>query len=643
MNGEDDRSDNEAVVPDNSATVHTETDECKELHFTNDLRYRRRLVSCSDMLDNNEHNMITCLPTDNILVSAWEDVVPCPQYMSNSRKKKSDALALCSDTSDIANGQVVHKRRNYELDFVNCPAWRMGVEPMTYRYLPSNGRYRAFKLARRHDTPKPFQKSFSTTKLSTDLRHLQKEIQRELRKEFDMFLSVEKQKSSVMRQLETKRMHEEKLKRDSDTKSDPGDYKGTRSGINSVLTSADGPRVKVVGAENANDGHNKLQTMVPSLNMQRLSKEQGELYLEQVSSRLREMKKDVNDRVPLKTLENCFTTTGYPKPVSEAEPLLSDRSTRPSLNRYKRLPAVKDTEQSNDHVKLIPASDVASSVGRMPNAFVWTHTQSTKQSDVKVLDTPRTTLHVPHPLMYYPPDLSRVDDSVADSALSAAVLASKPAPKPTSGLQKIKQMNDVHKSRPLRLISEYKLRKGSENPYNEVDPETFSIVDTIRSSYPLCGGDLKGDDDVSVESRPIKQTKPSSVAKTTGTTSRFIDPRGSNRTPNYEDYAHGQLLQLKPPSGRHIDKSQLIDDCDFLLTNFGSEKGARQGVTSFLRRPRPGRTPLDDAPSVATKVVHDTADADAAKHSAHSSVRGNIMPEVMIRRAEIAVTSKRII
>ena len=618
-----------------------ESGKSDNLHFKNDRRHRRQLVSCSDALLDNDYLMINCLPTENIVVGAWENVVPCPQYVTNSRKKKNDLLAISSDTSDLTSGQTtVRQRRNYELDFVNCPAWRMGIEPMTYRYMPSNGRYRAFKLARRQDTPKAFKKSFSTSKLSTDARHLQKEIQRELRKEFEMFLSVERQKSSMMRQLEAKQriQHEKKNQHGTNAVSD---LKGNSSGLraasphDSVIATPDDSSNPGCAAQDSN----AKSKSVPALNMQQLSKEQGEYYLEQVSTRLKEMEKDVYNRVPLKRFEGCLEATGYSKPESEPKQQQTDQTSNYSLNRYRKLPGVNDSAtlslaKTNYNKCSRVVNDDTNCTDQTASGLV---THSAKQPDAKLLDTPRTTLHMPHPLMYYPPDLSRVNDTANPGPALAKAVS-----KPVNGVQKVGDMSN--QGRPFRLVSEYKLRKGSsEQAFDTLDPETFNVIDTIRSSYQLCGS--RSEEEVSVESRSTGAVARQCSVTQAEAPSRFVDPRGSNVTPNYEDYARSQVIHRKSYGGRQLDKSQLISDCDFLLTSFGGGEKTRPGAPSILRRPRASRAPLLEetltVPAPA-KTVHDVSGDSSPKLSAHS-VRGNIMPEVMIRRAEIAVTSKRII
>ena len=73
------------------------------------------------------------------------------------------------------------------------PAWKMGVEPRTYRYVPDNGRYRASKIGSRSAGMAVVRHDHKTyQKLSWQQKQLQKEIQRELRKEFEKFTEYEK-------------------------------------------------------------------------------------------------------------------------------------------------------------------------------------------------------------------------------------------------------------------------------------------------------------------------------------------------------------------------------------------------------------------------------------------------------------------
>ena len=98
----------------------------------------------------------------------------------------------------------------YERDFVDVPAWKICVEPTTYRYVPNNGRYRATKLARRLEIQRCVRKT--TDKLNPEQKHLQREIQRELRREFDVFMQYQKEKSEETKRKSKERREERKPK-----------------------------------------------------------------------------------------------------------------------------------------------------------------------------------------------------------------------------------------------------------------------------------------------------------------------------------------------------------------------------------------------------------------------------------------------
>lgn len=609
-------------------------------HFRNERRFLRQLMRFSDEFTDNDLNTVAIIPEDKIDVSAWDNLDPNPKYLLNIKKKKLDSLSIETDLTNASSS--LHTKRDFELEFVRCPAWRIGVEPVTYRYMPNNGRYRASKLAKRLHVPKAFKKSFSTPKLSSDSTHLKSEIHRELRKEFEMFISLERQQSIVKRQQEAKEQREQRISNGIKTHTE---YRFTRKKSEPNIAQAsrhDSTSVKTKDASrDAKYSSTLIQRTVPPFDLQHLSKDQGEAYLEQVSSRLRELQTNITDGkcdVERQQHEGYLKAAGYPKPNSD----IKHSSNQPqfatvagsSLNKHKKVPAIMNDVHKHRPLDGARKKNYFSSTESLPPAndtnspvhLATEQNSNTRMASQQMLDTPRTTLHLPHPLLYYPPDLGQSSESIN----KAQGFASKSRRKELE-----ERKNDA--DAPIQLFSDYKLRKAIDNPFNEVDSETYSLIGNIRSSYSeLANGvgvSLSEDDAISIEARVDNKTnKDCSVTKATPT--RYSDPRGSNVTPNYEDYARSQVLHHPSGSARHGagNQPERFDDSHLVLTNFVAERKRNSVVSTHTQRTR-------NALALAKRLPGETSLGETAK----LAVGANFMPKVMVRRAEIAATVKRII
>ena len=127
-------------------------------------------------------------------ISEWEHTTPNPR-LSIARPKRTKAATICQDDRDYPS----EEKRSKEYEFVDAPAWRICVEPSTYQYVPNNGRYRASKLVKRIESQRHVKRLQyqQETRMTPERQHLQREIQRELRKEFEMYLKLEKDKQSA--------------------------------------------------------------------------------------------------------------------------------------------------------------------------------------------------------------------------------------------------------------------------------------------------------------------------------------------------------------------------------------------------------------------------------------------------------------
>ena len=186
-------------------------------------------VNCEELLD-----LITWDHYDN--VSGWEDASPNVRYNLPTRRRRPHASSQEENTSspyysshqaknDWRRGDGNQKKRCYELDFVDSPAWKICIEPTTYRYIPNNGRYRASKLVKKLEIQKCVRKTCNE-KLSPEQRQLQRDIQRELRREFETYLRMEKQRqisSNLQKQVKSSE-HDSVLDDDSDIENPSDGY-----------------------------------------------------------------------------------------------------------------------------------------------------------------------------------------------------------------------------------------------------------------------------------------------------------------------------------------------------------------------------------------------------------------------------------
>ncbi|XP_013422216.1 uncharacterized protein LOC106182112 [Lingula anatina] len=173
----------------------------------------KSLLKCSE---NVEQQLLH--PPVPILYNSWVDVLggwviePSKTVERVPKKRKTKKpIPVNENKTDI---QGDYRNSNYN-DFSNSgnltsrsdedvwpgyvPDWKAGVEAHTYRYVPNNGKYRARKFAKSYGgPPTKIQRHVydRPVVLSMEQKVLQKEIQRDLRREFEQY-EMQKIKTTV--------------------------------------------------------------------------------------------------------------------------------------------------------------------------------------------------------------------------------------------------------------------------------------------------------------------------------------------------------------------------------------------------------------------------------------------------------------
>ena len=119
-------------------------------------------------------------------ICSWELSISNPRLISKARRQKT--------TYNQEQPAESQEARSKEYEFVDAPAWRICVDPNTYSYVPNNGRYRASKLVKKIDNQRYAARRLQYQQVPPERQQLQREIQRDLRQEFEMYLKQEKEK-----------------------------------------------------------------------------------------------------------------------------------------------------------------------------------------------------------------------------------------------------------------------------------------------------------------------------------------------------------------------------------------------------------------------------------------------------------------
>lgn len=159
----------------------------------------KSLLDCDDNFYSNETFLEVMTVPESESMSPWALMVPNPTFNPTVPKKKPTKT---QDDSVVPYGSHnSYRHRSYDFDVRDPPLWRQCIEPHTYRYVPHNRKYHQAKVDSKQSTPQPFRKTMSVDRYITpEQKHLQREIQRALRKEFEHQQQVERQKSHLERQ-----------------------------------------------------------------------------------------------------------------------------------------------------------------------------------------------------------------------------------------------------------------------------------------------------------------------------------------------------------------------------------------------------------------------------------------------------------
>ena len=542
---------------------------------------------CSEL--EFEENIL--LQTPEICAWSLSSEASNPDPLPTNRKK-AKPIAYEADFGQVtAIDSSLKDELGSEFEFVNGPSWQSAVDPKTYHYLPHNGRYRATKLAKRigiNNGKSINRKGFGNPRSSRESKALLLElIQKELKSEYDMFLLVEKQRQSLQRE------NEARLNNNTDTVH-------TDASCTLAACNASAATNSQVDFKASDAGTSRRP--VPPLSMNHLTKEEGVRYLEQVSSRLRELQLSLressdadddnnDDREPstqLPSQDRQMSTASAPAMATVGKQI--DVS---GLNRHKKLPAIR-TEAKHESSELEVKGDesgksASAKVGDASAQQRWHGTLLTQDDD-----TVQSGVHMSRPFFFYPPEAMRLRH------------VQKP-PKAPSATETEPAAGDA------KTATGYRLSRATENSANTHDLQTLTLLDDIRASYNQAAV-TQDEDDVSCESRPVGGF-------------RVVSPsRGDGRPPLPNITARNPALIFK----------------DWKQRNAKSISGANN---NFLRRPRPGLTPpaVLDVLSAVRSRGSSPLNVERRLPATVTAVRGNMMPEVMVKRAGLAVSSKRII
>ena len=523
-------------------------------------------------------------------IGAWssdhDKATPDP-IPTNRKKPKSSAFEM-DFAAAAAMDSLPKEDSTSEFEFVNGPTWQTAVDPKTYHYLPQNGRYRATKLAKRlhvNSNKSNNRKGFGNQRSSRASRAVLMDlIQKELKSEYDMFLMVEKQRKSLKR-IEGARTNNCDLTDEACPLAACDASAATNSQIDFKSTIGDPPI--------------STRRKVPPLNMHHLSQEEGVRYLEQVSSRLRDLQLSL--RESSMEADECEDT----KQIEHKEDRQVSASSSPvmatigkqidmsPLNRNRKLPGIRTEALVEEELELpVKTEESSGKVGKTAEEEKgprWRGSLFTHNDDDTKL---QPSVHTSKPFFFYPPDAMRLRES------------HKPTKQPSSAQT---QPGDSH------TTPNYRLSRADESITRDRDLQTLALLDDIRTSYnKVKGVPPRDEDDVSCESRPIGGF-------------RVVTPRGRPPLPGIA--TRNPDLIFKDWKGRGVKSIPT-----------GSNN-------NFLRRPRPGLTPpavLDVLNTVRSRGSSPIGVERRLPHAV-TSVRGNMMPEVLVKRAGLTVSSKRII
>lgn len=513
-----------------------------------------------------------------------------------------------------------------QVNFVDCPSWRMAVEPLTYRFMPGSGRYRAYKLGQQLLSVGRIRDN-KGSKFVHDRQKLKIGIQKELQPEFELFIEQEKQRSMVSKQKE---LAENKAKKEKSHKKHSQIHDESKTDITQDVT------------QESRNISNSIPQDIPSSQK------------EDVSMAKKQSK--IDDFTPRSNLSILSSQTPLP-PI--AIPLISKDDEDEEGN------GEKDTSNDNMERESGESSeklwDMTSSVSSTniyemrrrsaPNAATPSelnvHSEpgtrvSSRNSDF--MKSVRKDSHLYN--MYKLKRLPTISDHFhhpSDDNSSPRINNSDA--KQTLMVRKIAQPvnNSSNEQEPIRLYrhtdmdtisvtseppiaqspvlqgSGYDLNKltmktnGKNNipvyPHYQVNPEAVSLIDQVRA---------------------ISQSTEGAIMKNTGVT-------GQDQT------------QLQYLAAKYNGSQRLLDDySNESLENMISTKQflnskTRTGLNPYLRKPKVGSKAGQPFVGLGQGIEETFRTLPISAKPVSGMNRDEVMPDMLVRRAEKFMTNKRVI
>ena len=565
-------------------------------------------------------------------VIGWENTVPNPQYIVPKRRKSTIQEESVVEESAVEAEDKL--QRNYELEFVNCPPWKIGVEPFTYRYMGNNGRYRAYKLARKLvNSNRAKVGHVEMGNLNPDKRLLQREIQRELRREFDTFVKTEREVSALFRQkelaaanLKQKKRRQEKTENQSErdekksTETEQGKGKVTSEDDNPVTSNSETPR--------SNLSILSSQTPLPPITIPLLSSEKEETQVKQLSRSMDDLstikaegaKKEeklwhippsvnVDNQAELRGRSRRFEWSAQAVVLQSSSEPPSRISPRVSRNN-KSAPLAKIDTNSGYQLnsgyrlqKLPTISDFNDNEYESSQEYVGQKEVLLGQGyQIKSADQGFIGNKGPR----------RRDDIVSKHQCQDDTMSIISEP--------------LMPRSPVLQGTAYDIRKlrASANQFHQLYPDTVSLVGDIRSVYNQ------------------NQGYPESNSTRDNVVSAGDYQREGNGPPDFSMLVKQKGEKIKEDTQQVQDLTKIISTKQYVNTK------TRTGLNPYLRKPKPGTDAIHqqlitmEQPDIAETLATIPLNEPTPGLSNHVR-RGDVMPEMMVRRAEISLTNKRVI
>ncbi|ELU14682.1 hypothetical protein CAPTEDRAFT_204424 [Capitella teleta] len=137
--------------------------------------------------------------------TAWQRIEPLLHKEVTPKRRRNLPPVIRSPEGIPGREQAANspRHRNFEVEFVDGPIWKMGLEPNTSRYILGNGRYRAHKLAQRLIKERETQRN--TGRMCLEQKTLMAFIQKYFKREFEVYLKFELQKETQKKKAEKER------------------------------------------------------------------------------------------------------------------------------------------------------------------------------------------------------------------------------------------------------------------------------------------------------------------------------------------------------------------------------------------------------------------------------------------------------